>query len=174
LPRPRRIVTGHDEQGRSVIIDDGPSPVMLTVEARPGFRNHNIWRTEGACSPANAPDTIAAQEGVLPPPGGTVIRVIDYPPMPSDPEARRRQAASSLRTLFADADHLAEDTRPGMHRTLTVDYAIVLTGKLTAVLEESVTEMGPGDILIQRATNHAWENRTSEMARILFVLIDAS
>lgn len=173
LPLPRRIVTGHDSEGRSIFVSDDVSPVMLTVEGRPGFRNHNIWRTVGANSSVSAEDSIEEQAGVLPPVGGTVIRVIDYPPMPTDPAERRRQAASSLTTLFADANHLASDAKPGMHRTLTVDYAIVLVGRLTAVMDQDETEMLPGDILIQRGTNHAWENRTSEMVRVLFVLIDA-
>ena len=61
-----------------------------------------------------------------------------------------------------------------MHRTETVDYGIVLSGKLWLVLDEGEVELGPGDIVVQRGTNHAWSNRTEETARMVFVLLDGS
>ena len=172
LPLTRRIVTANDAMGRSYIADDGPSPALMTIEDRPGFRNHNIWRTMAAPVPIDEPDSVSAHAGVMPPPTGTVLRVIDLPPQPSDPEERRRQAHASLNMLFADADHKVGRQAPGMHVTKSVDYAIVLAGTLTAILDAEETEMKTGDILIQRGTNHAWENRTDEMARIAFILID--
>ena len=65
------------------------------------------------------------------------------------------------------------DRHPGMHKTATVDYAIVLTGEIWAVIDEGETLMKPGDTLIQRGTNHAWSNRTNESCRVAFILIDA-
>jgi uncharacterized cupin superfamily protein len=59
-----------------------------------------------------------------------------------------------------------------MHKTQTVDYAIVLQGEIYAVMDEGETLMRAGDVLIQRGTNHAWANRSQQMARICFVLID--
>ena len=59
-----------------------------------------------------------------------------------------------------------------MHKTETVDYAIILSGEITAVMDEGETVMRAGDILIQRGTNHAWANRSGEPCRIAFVLID--
>lgn len=75
----RRIVTGEDKNGRAVFIEDGPSSAVKTVEARPGYRVTNIWRTGVSPSAINAPDEINDHKGVLPPEHGTVIRVIDYP-----------------------------------------------------------------------------------------------
>jgi hypothetical protein len=175
LPPPRRIVTGHDAQGRSRIVEDGPSPAMLAMEERPGYRNSNMWRTLGSRHSVSAPDSIEEHSGVLPPKGGTVLRIIDIPPEPKDPAERQRQAAAVFTKMFPDAKHDAEHTRhPGMHVTDTVDYAILLSGELVAILEAGETVMRAGDVLIQRGTNHAWANRSDTIARIAFVLIDSA
>jgi Cupin domain len=174
-PRPsiRRIVTGHDSQGRSCIVEDGPSPAERFVPERPGYRSTNIWRTIGSPAPIDATDSIVEHLGVAPPQNGTVIRIIDIPPEATDPNERKRQAAATFGKLFADADHRLEDERhPGMHVTESVDYAVVLEGELTAILDKDETIMRAGDVLIQRGTNHAWANRSGKMARMLFVLID--
>jgi hypothetical protein len=171
-PPIRRIITGHDEQGRSCIIEDGPSPAIRLVAERPGYRVTNLWRTVGAPADINAPDSIAAHQGVAPPNNGTVIRIIDIPPESTNADERKRQAAATFGKLFADADHRLEDKRhPGMHITESVDYAIILEGELTAILDQDETVMHTGDVLIQRGTNHAWANRSSKMARVLFVLV---
>ena len=59
-----------------------------------------------------------------------------------------------------------------MHRTDTIDYAILIEGELTAIMEDGETVLHPGDVLIQRGTMHAWANRSGKMCRICFVLID--
>ena len=174
LPPARRIVTAVNAQGRSYIAEDGASPAVLTHAARPGYRNANFWRTHAAPAPAHAPDDITQHEGVLPPKGGTVLRVIDFPPQSADPEERQRQHAAVFASMFADAQHDTGSARhPGMHTTVTVDYAIVLHGEIVAVMDEDETLMKAGDILVQRGTRHAWANRSGAMARVAFVLIDA-
>ena len=77
--------------------------------------------------------------------------------------------------MYQDAQHDKRDGKhPGMHRTDTVDYAIVLEGEIYAVMDEGETLMRAGDVLIQRGTNHAWANRSKRTARIAFVLIDGN
>jgi hypothetical protein len=143
----------------------------LVVE-RPGYRVTNLWHTVGAPAHINAIDSIVEHQGVAPPPNGTVIRIIDIPPEAADADERKRQAAATFGKLFADADHHLEDKRhPGMHITESVDYAIILEGELTAILDQDETVMRTGDVLIQRGTNHAWANRSGKMARVLFVLV---
>ena len=174
LPPVRRIVTAIDEQGRSYIAEDGPSPAVMGMPERPGYRNSNLWRT---ASPArvDAPDTIVEHRGVLPPKRGTVIRVVDIPPEEKDPELRRRQTEAVFKAMFADAKHdPSHKLHPGMHVTDTIDYAILLQGELVAILDRAETVMRAGDILVQRGTNHAWANRSNEIARIAFILVDAS
>jgi hypothetical protein len=171
-PPIRRIVTGHDPEGRSCIIEDGPSPAVRFVPERPGYRVTNLWRTVGSPAEINARDSITEHQGVAPPANGTVIRIIDIPPEAPDPDERKRQAAATFGKLFADADHHLHDQRhPGMHITESVDYAIILEGELTAILDKDETVMRTGDVLIQRGTNHAWANRSGKMARVLFVLV---
>ena len=173
LPPVRRIVTAIDEQGRSYIAEDGPSPAMMGMAERPGYRNNNLWRT---LSPAriDAPDTILEHRGVMPPKGGTVIRVVDIPPEEKDPELRRKQTEAVFKAMFADAKHdPGHDRHPGMHVTESIDYAIVLQGELVAIMDRGETVMRAGDVLIQRGTSHAWANRSNEIARIAFILVDA-
>ncbi|HTE39906.1 MAG TPA: cupin domain-containing protein [Steroidobacteraceae bacterium] len=173
VPPPiRRIVTGHDAEGRSRIESDGPSPAIKLVPERPCYRVTNLWRTVGGTTNIDASDSITEHQGVAPPPGGTVIRIIDIPPEASNPEERKRQAAATFGKLFADADHRLDDRRhPGMHVTESVDYAVMLEGELTAILDNDETVMRAGDVLIQRGTNHAWANRSGKPARVLFVLV---
>jgi hypothetical protein len=168
----RRIVTGVNSRGRSFIAEDGVSPAIMMGEAWVGFRNNNIWRTMREPL-VGAPDTILDHSGVLPPPGGTVIRIIDLPPEPRDVEERKAAMAGTFKELFNDADHRPDERHPGMHVTDTVDYAILLQGELVAIMDEAETVMRAGDVLIQRGTNHAWANRSGEMARVAFILIDA-
>jgi hypothetical protein len=174
LPPVRRIVTAVNAEGRSYLAEDGPSPAMLVQAGRPGYRNNNIWRTLGPDMPVSAADTVLDHSGVLPPARGTVMRIIDIPPEPKDPEEHRRQTEAIFKAMFADADHQADSARhPGMHTTVTIDYAILLQGELTAIMDEDETTMRAGDILIQRGTRHAWANRSDQIARIAFILIDA-
>jgi hypothetical protein len=171
----RRIVTGVNSQGRSCIVEDGVSPAMQLTPGRAGFRNNNLWRTVGSPAPVGASDSVLEQRGVLPPPCGTVLRVIDIPPESADPAEVKRQTSAVFAAMFPDAHHEAGHARhPGMHATATIDYAILLQGELVAILEEGETLMRAGDILVQRGTNHAWANRSGSVARIAFVLIDGS
>lgn len=175
LPAVRRVVTGHTASGDATIIEDGPAPLEVRNPARPGFVLRNLWRTTESPVMVNATDTIADQEGLLPPTNGTVLRVIDFPAEPTDPDVLREQLEAAFRANYPDADHTGsshDQPHPGMHKTATVDYAIVLHGSIIAILDDCETEMHAGDILIQRGTNHAWSNRSGEPARIAFILID--
>jgi quercetin dioxygenase-like cupin family protein len=145
FPAPRRVVTGHDAQGRSVILQDGPAPRVVTIG---GATFHEMWTTEQipvVLSPAEQREPTDRPLTVPPGPGGTNVRIIDSEPHSATP----------------------------MHRTETIDYAIVLAGSVTLELDDgSRTELSAGDVVIQRATNHAWLVTGDEPARMAFVLID--
>lgn len=172
----RRVVTGVSESGLSCIAEDGASPAVLTVDTRPGYRVTNLWRTLAA-QPFDAPDSVTEHQGVQPPEGGTVLRIIDVPPEPQDPESRQAAVEATFKEMFPDAHRPSAPAQtaphPGMHKTTTVDFAIMLEGELTAILDEEETVIRAGDVLIQRGTNHAWANRSGNPARIAFVLVDA-
>jgi len=171
LPTIRRIVTGDDAQGRSRIVEDAPANAVRTVAERPGYRSVNLWRTVGMPMPIGAPDDIEQHKGILPPKGGTILRIIDFPPEPDDPADRERRIKATFTGMYKDATHDGRK-HPGMHLTDTVDYAIVLEGEIWSVMDEGETLMKAGDVLIQRGTNHAWANRSRKTARICFVPMD--
>lgn len=169
----RRVVTAIGADGLSFIESDAPARAVLTHPARPGYANANLWRTTGPARIGDL-DDIERHGGVMPPASGTVLRVIDFPPQSADPDVRARESKAVFDTMFADAGHQPANPRhQGMHITDTVDYAIVLEGEITAVLEKGETVLRAGDVLIQRGTNHAWANTSGRTARVAFVLIDA-
>ncbi|MDX3906568.1 MAG: cupin domain-containing protein [Pigmentiphaga sp.] len=174
----RRVVTGHDEQGRAVVLEDGYAPNVRHDAARPGYFLTQLWQTPSAPAPIdNGPDPTLGPVSLTPPPLGTVVRIIEFPPagleLRNADEATAKQAFSMFGGQQALTGHGGGKQRhPFMHRTETIDYAVVLSGEITMLLDESEVTLKAGEILIQRGTNHAWTNRTDEPARVLFVLID--
>lgn len=156
----RRFVTGHDAQGRSIFVrSDEPETVLL--EKAGGLRLTELWATPNEVRPRR----------IEPDPGGTVFRVIEYPPDSErlktiDPEAH-------FASMGAQAVTAEKRKHPGMHRTKTLDYAVILSGEIYAVLDGQEMLLKAGDVLVQRGTNHAWSNRTDKPCVIAFVLIDA-
>lgn len=174
MPQPtRRIVTGHDQQGRSVFLQDGPAPAVHVIEAFGGMSVTELWRTDTApASNAGSDDPAGREHSLAPSPLGSKFRVVEYPPDAVRFGAGGREAGFAA---IGGSDAMIEGAarHPGMHRTATVDYAIVLSGEIWAVMDEGETLMKPGDVLVQRGTSHAWSNRTDQPCRIAFVLIDA-
>jgi hypothetical protein len=173
LPPIRRVVTADDAKGNSRIAEDAPASSVRNVAARPGYRAVNVWRTEQTPARITTGDSVSEHQGILPPRNGTILRIIDFPPEPRDEGELKRQLDSTFGGIYKDALHdRRAGKHPGMHRTETVDYAIVLEGEIWAVMDEGETLLRAGDVLIQRGTNHAWANRSNATARIAFVLID--
>jgi hypothetical protein len=173
LPPIRRVVTGDDANGKSRVIEDAPATVIKTVAERPGYRAVNVWRTTESPPSIGAEESVGRHKGILPPKGGTILRIIDFPPEPKDPVELKRRLDATFGGIYADAAHDKTYQRhPGMHTTDTLDYAIVLEGEIWSVMDEGETLLKAGDVLIQRGTNHAWANRSSRTARIAFVLMD--
>ena len=170
----RRVVTGHDEAGKSVFVMDSPSPHVF--RRAPGSAVvTELWETAG--TPADNrgnDDTIRRGHRLAPPKNGSVFRVIEYPP-----DKERLAALAHESTLPDDGSGRALATdrgnprHPGFHKTSTIDYAIVLSGEIYAMMDEGEVLLTAGDVLIQRGTNHAWSNRTDAPATVAFVLLDA-
>ncbi len=147
----RRVVTGHDADGVSTVVSEGPPPRTTYIE-RAGVMFAEIWSTAAAPAPLSGqePDPIDGPVQLPPPSAGTRIRINDFQP-----------------------GHLQDDGRQSRwHRTETVDYGIMISGELVLMLEDREVALRPGDVVVQRGTNHAWANRTDQVARMAFVLID--
>jgi len=146
MSTPRRIVTGHDASGKSVVLSDTPSPKTTEIGTA-AF--HEIWVTQGmpVQIPATEPESTDRPIRVPPPPDGVMIRFTEMEPGAASP----------------------------MHRTETLDVGVVLEGETWLLLDDgSETLVGPGDAVVQRGTNHAWENRSDRPVRMLFVLVDGT
>ena len=169
----RRIVTGHNASGRSVAVIDGPPARILGTDTR-GLAE--LWNTDGA--PVNSRDAIdrADIDVVLSPvANGSKFRFFAI--APEDPSLSDADRVARVAERFAamGATHERPDTsrHPAMHETKTVDYIILLSGEVTLLLDEGERELKPFDVVVQRATNHAWINKGTEPALLAAVLIDA-
>jgi quercetin dioxygenase-like cupin family protein len=141
---PRRIVTGHDASGRSIVLSDAPIPKTLDIGTA-AF--HEVWITDATPAP------IAADEAE-----------------PTDRPVRTPPPANGVIVRFTE---MAPGAESPMHRTETVDVGVVLEGETWLLLDDgSQTRVGVGDAVVQRGTNHAWANRSDRPVRMLFVLID--
>jgi hypothetical protein len=129
----RRVVTGHDREGRAIIQSDAP-PERVKVVGAAGPTFYEVWNTRSTPAPIDraSGEPAEAQLTLAPPPGGTRIRVLDIPP--DSPEMQKMSAAAA-REHFAEvgaaaaSTHGAASRQPFMHRTETIDYGIVLEGK---------------------------------------------
>ena len=171
----RRIVTGHDSRGRSIVQEDGPPARAVTLGGDSGTTFHELWNTRSSPAPIDPASGEPAEPGIslLPPPGGTRIRILDIPPDDGSVAALPREAVKALFEAIGAGHTLPEDPpHPLMHRTETIDYGIVLEGELVLILDEAETIVRAGDVVVQRGTSHAWANRSGANARIAFVLVD--
>jgi quercetin dioxygenase-like cupin family protein len=143
---PRRIVTGHDSSGKSIVVSDTPVPKTLDIGTA-AF--HEVWITDATPAPIDATEAEPTERPVrVPPPAnGVMVRFTEMAPGAESP----------------------------MHRTETVDVGVVVEGETWLLLDDgSETRVGPGDAVVQRGTMHAWANRSDRPVRMLFVLIDGT
>lgn len=145
-PPIRRVVTGHDDNNVAMAIIDAPA--TNARQSPSGLVSTLMWCTDS--TPCHMPvgekveDMGARTLGTPPPANGTRFSVIDFPP--GGPAT--------------------------MHRTETIDYAIIVSGEIDMDMDGSSVHLKAGDIVIQRGTNHAWANRGTETCRVAVVLID--
>lgn len=150
----RRIVTGIDSSGASVIEEDAPARSVQVVANTPTMVVTNLWRHHETpvVNAGAAADGLDGEVPLAPPVTGSILRMVEFPP-----------------------DHHWQGREDGpsdqVHATASLDYAIVLQGEIWAVLDDDETLMRPGDVLIQRGTRHAWSNRSDAQAVVAFVLI---
>jgi mannose-6-phosphate isomerase-like protein (cupin superfamily) len=139
----RRVVTGHDEQGRAKVIVD--ETVSNVASPRPGAEYGVVWMTEGfpVNNDGNA-DPSAKKIGTTLP-HGSVFRVVSFGP----------------------------GVAPRNHRTDSIDYAVVISGEIDMELDIGSVHLKAGNVLVQRGTIHNWVNKGKVPCVIAFVLIDS-
>lgn len=148
----RRIVTGHDADGKSVVLSDGAPPQHHDMTgARIGADFHEIWNSPKAIptlASAEAREPNERAFGIMPS-SGHLLRIIDIYPLKDG------------------------GSRTVMHRTKTLDYVVVIEGEAVLILDDSEVTLKKSDVVVQRGTDHAWENRSDKPARMAFFHIDA-
>ncbi len=168
----RRVVTGHDENGVAVVESDETATQILQRPNRPGVTLTNFWKTDG--TPAEydgATETCTGPFVLHPPENGSVFRCVEF--LPEDPDVLATLDGKSAFAEMGASANIVEDARhPFMHRTDSVDYAVILSGEIYMLLDEDEVHLSAGDVVVQRGTNHAWSNRGTEPCVIAFILID--
>jgi naringenin degradation protein FdeH len=170
----RRVVTGKDANGKAIALIDG---VATTVHRRAemGVTNTLLWVTDSIPADLSGQeDTANRKTGVPPPPGGTIFRVVEFAPhqeITADYETRLK--AIQAIGLAPEGPNRDRPRDPAMHRTRTIDYAVILSGEIDMLLDDTEVHLKAGDVVIQRGTNHAWVNRGNAPCRIAAILVDA-
>lgn len=171
------IVTGHDKDGNAIVISNSPPSRTQLIGGLGGPTFTEVWHT------LQTPAIIRAQPDdgdettlvLAPPPNGTRMRVIDFPPEGEEiKKLTGAQAAEKFKSMGGEHASTSGNNAPHplMHKTKTVDYGIVLEGEIVLVLDKSEATIQQGDIIIQNGTNHAWANRSGKICRMAFILID--
>jgi len=167
----RRVVTTLDATGKAVVLFDS----WLALAPGPyGINSLNLWLTDSYPAGFSSKDDPSTRPiGISPPDNGTKFRVVEFPPLDAATEAKMEPDFLQKAVGARAPSRGLPVTHPLMHRTRSVDYAVILSGEIDMVLDDSVTRLKSGDVVVQQATNHAWVNRGTVPCRILFVLMDA-
>jgi hypothetical protein len=170
--RSRRVVTGHDKNGKAVILrDDVPE---VTVRARTGTKSQQMWITEQCpAEEVTAADPTHKIKGTNPPLTGSIFRILEIPPENSYPPRTEADAEEHRKATGVEVGPLGKGKHPGMHRTHSIDYALILDGEIDMMLDDSEVHCRTGDVVIQNGTNHAWVNRSNAPCTIAFILVGA-
>ena len=166
-----RVVTTLDANNRSTTLIDRVETLSV---AKSGNAGELLWTTNS--SPAgfsfNA-DTAQKEIGINPPDNGTVFRVVEFAPLDAATEAKLPN--NLMMNLVGDHAPArgVPVSHPLMHRTRTVDYAIIMSGEIDMMLDDKTVHLKAGDVVVQQATNHAWINHGKEPCRVFFVLMDS-
>jgi mannose-6-phosphate isomerase-like protein (cupin superfamily) len=139
----RRVVTGHDKQGRAKVLID--EQVKNVISNRPGATSSVIWQTTGFPINNDGDHDPSDQKISTTVDNGTVFRVLKFDPGVS----------------------------PRNHRTDSIDYAVVMSGEIDMELDVGSMHLKAGDVLVQRGTIHNWVNKGKEPCIIAFTLISA-
>jgi mannose-6-phosphate isomerase-like protein (cupin superfamily) len=165
----RRVVTGHDANGKAVVLLDEDCPNVIQFAA--GQASTHVWLNERTPAEFHDSDPTKTYKALPPPPGGACFRIVEFPP--TTPE---RIAQLTRKDVFADENvtpGAKARTHPMMHRTESLDYVIVMSGEIDMLLDDSEVHMKAGDVMVQQGTNHAWVNRSGKPCIVAFAMVDS-
>ena len=168
----RRVVTGHDANGKAIVLTDAAAG---NVKVRPGtgIGATLLWVTDETPSDMSSHGDAAEREiGVPPPLSGSIFRIVEFPPEKDAEGASNEDIMAQMGVSRGGSDTPAR--HPGMHRTASIDYALVMTGEIDMLMDDSEVHLVAGDVVVQQGTNHAWANRGDTPCQIAFVLIGAN
>src|SRR5258708_27555418 len=164
----RGVVTRLDSSGRAVAMFDGKVQ-------RASWRSPNpageMWVTEsGPPDFSWTEDRGKTKVGLVPPRNGTIFRIVDF--VPSTPKIESMDINTMMKVVGEHAPKKGLPPRhPMMHRTRSLDYAIILSGEIDMLLDDGEVHLKAGDVVVHQATNHAWVNRAKEPSRITSILL---
>jgi mannose-6-phosphate isomerase-like protein (cupin superfamily) len=165
----RRVVTGLDDNNHAVVLYDSRVPL---TSAPFGIAATNFWITDSYPPSLSKEDTANRPIGVSPPDNGTKFRVVEFSPLDPATEAKMPPEMIMKGVNHPPAKGLPV-THPMMHRTRSLDYAVILSGEIDMMLDDATVHLKQGDVVVQQATNHGWVNHGTQPCRILFVLMDS-
>lgn len=178
LPVPKRVLTGRDPSGRSVLKAVGVTPQVVRIDSNPGLTFYELYATEGVPRlSGDEPDPMLRKTRDFPDAGGTNFRLISYPPR--RPEGWKPPAGVTFDSALAELDDKVpgmgrhfDRAAPGMHTTDTIDYGIVVRGEMTLELDDGQkVHLRQGDCVIQNGTRHRWRNPAAEPCLMAFISI---
>ncbi|MFD0847295.1 cupin domain-containing protein [Sphingosinicella xenopeptidilytica] len=168
----RRVVTGHDDQGRSTFLFDDQNGRMKEMDSMPGLALTDIWETTSTpASNAGADDAAGRPVRLEPLPGGSIFRIVEFPP--DTVWMGKVDPAIAFESIGAGDVHDSASDDPLRHKTNTIDYIIILQGEIDAVLDSGSVRLRQGDALVQRGTVHSWSVKGDEPCILAVVLINA-
>ena len=175
----RRVVTGRNTAGKSVVVSDGPSPREMVLRHTPGFVSSPQWKIEETpdLGEPDGQDPMNSAGTMIMPPGGSSFWVITFPPdsVFMSSEWNPAVAGPELTEASPGIAERMEPDNPGMHQTPTIDYVTVVKGRLILELDDGETvELNAGDTVVQRGTRHAWRNPGDQPVTISVVLLGAA
>lgn len=178
LPPPKRALTGRNEAGKSVFKSFDVTSKVVEIDSNPGLTFYELYMTEGMPQLTGLePDPMLKGTKAFPGPGGTMFRLISYPPR--RPEGYKPPPGvtfeSGLREMSEKVpgmgDHFERDA-PGMHTSDTIDYGVVVRGEMTLELDDGQkVHLKQGDCIVQNGTRHRWRNPLPEPCLMAFVSV---
>ena len=169
----RRIVTGHNSSGKSIISIDGPPARSIGEDVGGLFE---IWNTDGnLIDTTDVVDRADIDIILSPPENGSKFRYFQINPTPEGVpmDIMQEIAADAFEKIGASHHRIDTSKHPAMHKTETIDYIILLKGDVTLILDEEEIDLKPFDVVVQRGTNHAWANNGNEPALLIAILVDS-